>query len=193
MGRVFGVLQAAFASFCISQRLLQAAGLLGAYLLGLCDCSGLLPGVLRQLCRCGMAQLLPLVVPLGDVCGKGLQLALQACVLAATGGMVCIQLFALVLQRFQFSLRALERSCSGRDIQRRRAVLAQTYGYAKDRYDAGYASYLEQIDAQRNLFQAEIEVINLRQSQMDNLIALYRALGGGWSAAQELPAEPGTH
>lgn len=119
MGRVFGVLQAAFASFCISQRLLQAAGLLGAYLLGLCDCSGLLPGVLRQLCRRGMAQLLPLVVPLGDVCGKGFQLALQACVLAATGGVVCIQLFALVLQRFQFSLRALERNCSGRDIQRR--------------------------------------------------------------------------
>ena len=77
--------------------------------------------------------------------------------------------------------------------ERRRAVLAQTYGYAKDRYDAGYASYLEHIDAQRNLFQAEIEVINLRQSQLDNLIALYRALGGGWSAAQVLPAEPGTH
>lgn len=77
--------------------------------------------------------------------------------------------------------------------ERRRAVLAQTYGYAKDRYDAGYASYLEQIDAQRNLFQAEIEVINLRQSQLDNLIALYRALGGGWSAAQLLPADPGAH
>ena len=64
----------------------------------------------------------------------------------------------------------------------RRAVLAQSLSFAKDRYEAGYASYLEQIDAQRNLFQAEIEVINLRQSQLDNLIALYRALGGGWSA-----------
>ena len=66
--------------------------------------------------------------------------------------------------------------------ERRRAVLAQSLSFAKDRYEAGYASYLEQIDAQRNLFQAEIEVINLRQSQLDNLIALYRALGGGWSA-----------
>ena len=66
--------------------------------------------------------------------------------------------------------------------ERRAAILAHTLGYAKDRYEAGYASYLEQIDAQRNLFQAEIEVINLRQSQLDNLIALYRALGGGWSA-----------
>lgn len=75
--------------------------------------------------------------------------------------------------------------------QRRRAVLAQTLGYAKDRYEAGYASYLEQIDAQRNLFQAEVEVINLRQSQLDNLIALYRTLGGGWQADAVL-GQPGT-
>ncbi|MFG5779763.1 efflux transporter outer membrane subunit [Comamonas sp. J-3] len=72
--------------------------------------------------------------------------------------------------------------------ERRRAVLAKTLGYAKDRYEAGYASYLEQIDAQRNLFQAEIEVINLRQSQLDNRIALYRALGGGWQSGELLPA-----
>ena len=72
--------------------------------------------------------------------------------------------------------------------ERRRAVLAQTLGYAKDRYDAGYASYLEQIDAQRNLFQAETELVNLRQSRLDNQIALYRALGGGWSADAVLPA-----
>lgn len=73
--------------------------------------------------------------------------------------------------------------------ERRRAVLAKTLGYAKDRYEAGYASYLEQIDAQRNLFQAEIEVINLRQSQLDNRIALYRALGGGWQAGELLRAQ----
>ncbi|MCD2165165.1 efflux transporter outer membrane subunit [Comamonas koreensis] len=71
--------------------------------------------------------------------------------------------------------------------ERRRAVLAQTLGYAKDRYEAGYASYLEQIDAQRNLFQAETELVNLRQSRLDNQIALYRALGGGWSADAVLP------
>jgi len=72
--------------------------------------------------------------------------------------------------------------------ERRRAVLAQTLGYAKDRYEAGYASYLEQIDAQRNLFQAETELVNLRQSRLDNQIALYRALGGGWSADAVLPS-----
>ncbi|WP_423460351.1 efflux transporter outer membrane subunit [Ottowia sp. VDI28] len=70
--------------------------------------------------------------------------------------------------------------------QRRSEVLTRSFGYARDRYEAGYASYLEQLDAQRNQFQAELEVINLRQSQFQNLIALYKALGGGWSAASAL-------
>ena len=63
---------------------------------------------------------------------------------------------------------------------RRRDVLARSLGYAKDRYDAGYAPYLEQLDAQRNLYQTEIEVINLRQSQLVNQLNLYKAMGGGW-------------
>ena len=62
----------------------------------------------------------------------------------------------------------------------RRDVLARSLGYAKDRYDAGYAPYLEQLDAQRNLYQTEIEVINLRQSQLLNQLSLYKAMGGGW-------------
>src|SRR5690606_445275 len=64
----------------------------------------------------------------------------------------------------------------------RRDVLAHSLQYAKDRYDAGYAPYLEQLDAQRNLYQTEIEVINLRQSQLLNQLNLYKALGGGWNA-----------
>ena len=64
----------------------------------------------------------------------------------------------------------------------RRDVLAHSLQYAKDRYDAGYAPYLEQLDAQRNLYQTEIEVINLRQSQLLNQLSLYKALGGGWTS-----------
>ena len=64
----------------------------------------------------------------------------------------------------------------------REAVLQRSLGFAKDRYEAGYASYLEELDAQRNLFQAQQEVIRLRQSQLENAIALYQALGGGWQA-----------
>lgn len=67
---------------------------------------------------------------------------------------------------------------------RRRAILARSLGYAHDRYQAGYASYLEELDAQRNLYQVEISLITLRRTQLDNLVGLYRALGGGWMAAE---------
>ena len=72
----------------------------------------------------------------------------------------------------------------------REAVLQRSLGFAKDRYEAGYASYLEELDAQRNLFQAQQDVIRLRQSQLENAIALYQALGGGWQAAATPAANP---
>lgn len=48
------------------------------------------------------------------------------------------------------------------------------------RYEAGLSSYFEVVDAQRDLFQAEL---SLAQSQRNVLVAtvqLYKALGGGW-------------
>ena len=62
----------------------------------------------------------------------------------------------------------------------RRNVLARSLQYAKDRYDAGYSPYLEQLDAQRSLYQTEIDVITLRQSQLLNQLDLFKAMGGGW-------------
>ncbi|MBS0467276.1 MAG: efflux transporter outer membrane subunit [Proteobacteria bacterium] len=64
----------------------------------------------------------------------------------------------------------------------RRDVLQRSLGFAHDRYEAGYASYLEELDAQRNLFQAELTVATLRQAELDNRVQLYKALGGGWRA-----------
>lgn len=69
-------------------------------------------------------------------------------------------------------------------VVRRRDVLARSANYAKDRYEAGYAPYLDQLDAERNLYQTEIEAINIRQSQLLNQLNLYKALGGGWNAGQ---------
>ncbi|RSZ58401.1 efflux transporter outer membrane subunit [Massilia atriviolacea] len=69
--------------------------------------------------------------------------------------------------------------------QQRRDILARTLDFARDRYQAGYASYLEVLDAQRNLYQVELNAVTLRQNQVNNLVALYRALGGGWSAGAQ--------
>ena len=70
---------------------------------------------------------------------------------------------------------------------RRRAILGRSLGYATDRYQAGYASYLEELDAQRNLYQVEINLITLQRTQLENLVGLYRALGGGWTAGSVRP------
>jgi outer membrane protein, multidrug efflux system len=64
---------------------------------------------------------------------------------------------------------------------------------ANIRYRGGVTSYLEVLDTERQLFDAELA---LAQTQPDELLAvvrLYRALGGGWDRSEkaELAAPPG--
>lgn len=54
---------------------------------------------------------------------------------------------------------------------------------AHNRYRNGYASYLEELDAQRNAFSAGNTVLQLRASLLAAHVDLYRALGGGWRPA----------
>ena len=65
-------------------------------------------------------------------------------------------------------------------VAARRAVLGRSLIYAEDRYRAGYSSYLETLDAQRNLFNTELATVQLRERQLNALITLYQVLGGGW-------------
>jgi multidrug efflux system outer membrane protein len=48
------------------------------------------------------------------------------------------------------------------------------------RYDGGIDNYLQVLDAQRNLFQGELDLARLRQQELATIVQLYRALGGGW-------------
>jgi multidrug efflux system outer membrane protein len=48
------------------------------------------------------------------------------------------------------------------------------------RYDAGYSNYLEILVADQQLFDAEIELARTRGAQLNGVVQLYRALGGGW-------------
>lgn len=57
--------------------------------------------------------------------------------------------------------------------QRRLAELA------RQRYEEGVISYLEVLDAERNLFAAEQALLQVQRAEAANLIALYVALGGG--------------
>jgi outer membrane protein, multidrug efflux system len=50
---------------------------------------------------------------------------------------------------------------------------------ARKRYREGVVSYLEVLDAERNLFAAEQALLQVRRAEAANLVALYVALGGG--------------
>ena len=53
-----------------------------------------------------------------------------------------------------------------------------------ERYQGGLDSYLPVLDAQRNLFEGELQLARLHQQQLSSIVQLYRALGGGWSSSQ---------
>jgi len=62
------------------------------------------------------------------------------------------------------------------------------------RYRGGIISYLEVLDAQRQLFSAEIDLSENQRTHLLAVIDLYRALGGGWSDDEiaKLMARPAT-
>ena len=49
------------------------------------------------------------------------------------------------------------------------------------RYRSGAASYLDLLDAQRSLFQAQQAAVQANLARLQNQVTLYRVLGGGWS------------
>jgi outer membrane protein TolC len=48
------------------------------------------------------------------------------------------------------------------------------------RYQGGRDSYLQVLDAERNLFQGQLALAKLRLQETLWFVQIYRALGGGW-------------
>jgi multidrug efflux system outer membrane protein len=61
----------------------------------------------------------------------------------------------------------------GTSAQRQIAELARI------RYNEGVVRFIEVLDAERNLFAAEQALLQLRRAEVENLVTLYIALGGG--------------
>jgi multidrug efflux system outer membrane protein len=55
------------------------------------------------------------------------------------------------------------------------------YNISKMRSDAGADTYLNVLIAQSSLFSAQINLVSLNLTQQQNLVTLYKALGGGWT------------
>ena len=68
-----------------------------------------------------------------------------------------------------------------RELEAQRVAVAEALRHASNRYRAGYASYLEQLDAQRALLNVELSLVQIRADRLAAAVSLYQALGGGWS------------
>jgi multidrug efflux system outer membrane protein len=64
---------------------------------------------------------------------------------------------------------------------------AQAARLSRSRYEHGYVSYFEVVDADRDALNIQRQLIRSRQAQAAATIALVRALGGGWSGADLAP------
>ena len=65
----------------------------------------------------------------------------------------------------------------------------QYYDISKLRADAGADTFLNELIAQNSLFGAQINLVALNLAQQQNLVTLYKALGGGWTDHVQ-PASP---
>jgi NodT family efflux transporter outer membrane factor (OMF) lipoprotein len=76
------------------------------------------------------------------------------------------------------------KSRPSRDIEiaaNKRLVNAQTtrLTLAQERYNAGLSSYIEVLDSQQNLFNAQQSLLDSERAKAQSTIQLYRSLGGG--------------
>jgi NodT family efflux transporter outer membrane factor (OMF) lipoprotein len=74
--------------------------------------------------------------------------------------------------------------------QRSVAAAQRSVGIAQVQYREGQVDYQRVLDAQRALLQQENSLAQTRSEVVINVIALYKALGGGWQAYEGQPIIP---
>ncbi len=92
----------------------------------------------------------------------------------------------------QSAFREVQDALAGRATlgEQARAQLAQAnaeqvrFRLADLRYKNGASSYLDVLDAQRSLFASQQAVVQVQAAQVQNLVTLYKVLGGGWAEPQ---------
>ncbi len=69
--------------------------------------------------------------------------------------------------------------------QRRQVEALQQYAStARLRYDNGYTSFIEVLDAERSLFNVQLQYTQTHQVQLQAMVNLYLAMGGGWQTVK---------
>ncbi len=97
----------------------------------------------------------------------------------------------VAFQEVNDALIALQKSREQSMTQGRQVEALSTYAHlARLRYEGGYTSYIEVLDAERSLFNAQLSLTQTQTNVLASIIALYKAMGGGWVTAAEAKTVP---
>ena len=77
-----------------------------------------------------------------------------------------------------------------RDVRQLLAAQADRAFLARRRYERGYSSYFEVLDAERSRFATEQSLVQLRRARLSSLVGLYKALGGAETQPLARPSSP---
>ena len=89
---------------------------------------------------------------------------------------------ALVAHRFEMARRALRAEAS--------ITRAEALDLARSRYRDGLTDFLNVLDAERTVLQAEQQQATSRMNVALDLVQLFKALGGGWETSfPDVPSE----
>lgn len=89
----------------------------------------------------------------------------------------------IAFQEVEDGLVSFQKSRAQMEAQARQVNTLTNYArLARIRYDNGYTSYIEVLDAERSLFNAQVSYTQTQASMYTSMINLYKAMGGGWVA-----------
>jgi multidrug efflux system outer membrane protein len=101
------------------------------------------------------------------------------------------QTVLVAFREIEDSLVAVRTSREQRQAQAQQVnALRSALNLANLRYKGGLANYLDVLIAQRNLFDAELALTGSHRLYLVSIVQLYKALGGGWSPADDKTIQP---
>jgi multidrug efflux system outer membrane protein len=96
------------------------------------------------------------------------------------------KLIQVAFQEVADALISFQKSREQLVVQGRQVEALQTYSrLARLRYEGGYTSYIEVLDAERSLFNAQLSYTQTQGAVFTSIVNLYKAMGGGWVVEAE--------
>lgn len=95
--------------------------------------------------------------------------------------------FLIALQEVEDAMIAVETYQNEYYLRNEQMEMAKTAAHLSwVRYDGGLTSYLEVLNLQTSLFNAELKASEALKQQLTSIVNLYDALGGGWQIDQNI-------